>query len=103
MLTMSKPNDMLGSLSNSLIFIACMCSLATIVIFFLFYNFDVKALKNRGLKIIVGVIVIIGTLVHAYQIFMGGGLIITPYILLIYDFYIIHKIMRLYIQKHKSA
>lgn len=72
---------------------AIFCSLITIPIFAILYNCKFKLLKERIPNYIILVIVLLGSYIHISQLLSLHNFIITSCILLLFDIYIIRKVL----------
>lgn len=81
------------SLYHYFILTAFLCSICTIAIFGLMYNFNFKALQKIKTNYILLVITILGLFIPILQIFVLNDFVLTSCVLLIIDSYTIFKIM----------
>lgn len=72
---------------------AYFCSLVTVVIFVILYNFNYKILKNKLVYCFFLFIVLLGTYIHLSQLIEQNDFIIVSSILLLFDCYIVRKIV----------
>lgn len=91
-LNLKEPEDEWGELYTFFIITAYLCSLLSIVLFALLYNFR-NRYKNRVLNCIFLVITILGGYVHILQIFKINDFIISSCILLLFDGYNVYRIL----------
>lgn len=92
-LNQKKPENAIDLLYHYTVSIAYLCSLLTIVIFFILYNFNIKILKSKWLNSVFLLIVILGTYIHISQLFVLKDFMFLSCILLVYDFFLLHKIL----------
>lgn len=90
-LTLKKPECFKEELYNYFIISALLCSLMTIVIFFVQYNCNVGIFKNKVIKCLSWLIVLLSAFTCIWQIFVLHDFILTSCVLLILDFYVIRK------------
>ena len=88
-----KPTCTEELLYNYFIFTALLCSLLTIVIFIVQYNFKNKILEFKWLNCLLLMITILGIYANLYQAFVRADLIIISFIMLMFDIYILRKII----------
>lgn len=93
-LNLKKPGCTIDSLYNYFVIIAYLCSLFAVIIFAVQYNFKAKYLNNKLLNCIFLIIVMLGTYIHLSQLLLLKDFVLTSCILLLFDIYIIHKILR---------
>lgn len=73
--------------------VAYICSLLTVVIFAMLYNNSFTFLKKKSVNIIFLVVVLMGCYIHLWQLFIQHFFILTSCVLLLFDFYIICKVL----------
>ena len=100
-LNQKKPTCTEELLHNYFIFTALLCSLLTIVIFIVQYNFKNKILEIKWLNCLLLIITILGIYVNLYQIFERADFIIISFIMLLFDIYVIRNIINLFLN-HKQ-
>ena len=100
-LNQKKPTCTEELLPNYFIFTALLCSLLTIVIFIVQYNFKNKILEIKWLNCLLLIITILGIYVNLYQIFERADFIIISFIMLLFDIYVIRNIINLFLN-HKQ-
>lgn len=88
-LTFKKPESFKEELYIFFIFYAFLCSLMTIVFFFVQYNCNVEILKKKVVKCLSLVIVLPSVSICMGQIFVLHDFILTSCILLTFNIYII--------------
>lgn len=88
-----KPTCTEELLYNYFIFTALLCSLLTIVIFIVQYNFKNKILEFKWLNCLLLMITILGIYANLYQAFVRADFIIISFIMLMFDIYILRKII----------
>ena len=99
-LNQKKPESITESLHNDVYFYAFLCSLMTIAIFAIQYNFNWNLLKKRVTNCIFLVIVLPGIYIHILELLSLNGFMLIACILLLFDYYIIRKILN-YLFKSK--
>lgn len=93
-LNLKKPECSIDTLYNYFVIIAYLCSLFAVIIFAVQYNFKAKFLNNKLLNIVFLIIIMLGTYIHLSQLLLLKDFVLTSCILLLFDIYIIHKILR---------
>ena len=88
-----KPESAIESVYNYYIFFAFLCSLITVVIFVVEYNFNFKLLKKKIPNYIFLVIVALGIYIAVMQLLALNDFLLTSCILLLFDYYIMRKIL----------
>lgn len=88
-----KPESAIESVYNYYIFFAFLCSLITVVIFVVEYNFNFKLLKKKIPNYIFLVIVALGIYIPIMQLLALNDFLLTSCILLLFDYYIMRKIL----------
>ena len=88
-----KPESAIESVYNYYIFFAFLCSLITVVIFVVEYNFNFKLLKKKIPNYIFLVIVAVGIYIPIMQLLALNDFLLTSCILLLFDYYIMRKIL----------
>lgn len=88
-----KPESAIESVYNYYIFFAFLCSLITVVIFVVEYNFNFKLLKKKIPNYIFLVIVAVGIHIPILQLLALNDFLLTSCILLLLDYYIMRKIL----------
>ena len=92
-LNQKKPENIIESLHNDVYFYAFLCSLMTIAIFAIQYNFKWELLKRRVTNCIFLVIALPGIYIHILELSSLNGFMLMACILLLFDYYIIYKIL----------
>lgn len=92
-LNQKKPESVTESLYNNFMFSAFLCSLITVAIFVVQYNFNFKLLKKKIPNCIFLVIVLLGIYIHVMQLLALNDFLLTSCILLLFDYYIMRKIL----------
>lgn len=92
-LNQKKPESAIDSVYNYYIFFAFLCSLITVVIFVVEYNFNFKLLKKKIPNYIFLVIVAVGIYIPIMQLLALNDFLLTSCILLLFDYYIMRKIL----------
>lgn len=92
-LNQKKPDNATESLYNYVVFGSILCSLITIAIFAIQYNFKCKFLTKKLVNCILLMIVVPGIYIHITQLFALNDFILISCVLLFFDYYIIHKIL----------
>ena len=92
-LNQKKPESAIESVYNYYIFFAFLCSLITVVIFVVEYNFNFKLLKKKIPNYIFLVIVAVGIHIPILQLLALNDFLLTSCILLLLDYYIMRKIL----------
>lgn len=92
-LNQKKPESVIESLYNNFIFFAFLCSLITVVIFVVQYNFNFKLLKKKIPNCIFLVIAVLSIYIHVMQLLALTDFLLTSCILLLFDYYIMRKIL----------
>ena len=92
-LNQKKPENAIDSVYNYYIFFAFLCSLITVVIFVVEYNFNFKLLKKKIPNYIFLVIVAVGIHIPILQLLALNDFLLTSCILLLLDYYIMRKIL----------
>ena len=92
-LNQNKPESVIESLYNNFIFFAFLCSLITVVILVVQYNFNFKLLKKKIPNCIFLVIAILGIYIHVMQLLALNDFLLTSCILLLFDYYIMRKVL----------
>ena len=92
-LNQKKPESAMESVYNYYIFFAFLCSLITVVIFVVEYNFNFKLLKKKIPNYIFLVIVAVGIYIPIMQLLALNDFLLTSCILLLFDYYIMRKIL----------
>ena len=92
-LNQKKPESVIESLYNNFMFSAFLCSLITVAIFVVQYNFNFKLLKKKIPNCIFLVIVVLGIYIHVMQLLALNDFLLTSCILLLFDYYIMRKIL----------
>ncbi len=100
-LNQKKPTCTEEMLYNYFIITALLCSLLTIVIFIVQYNFKNKILEIKWLNCLLLIITILGIYVNLYQIFERADFIIISFIMLLFDICVIRNIINLFLN-HKQ-
>lgn len=95
-----KPVSGVDILYNYFVIIAFLCSLLTIVIFVVQYNFKNSILEKKWLISILLFITVLGIYINLLQLFVLTDFIIVSIIMLLFDIYIIRNIINIYF-KHK--
>lgn len=88
-----KPESAIESVYNYYIFFAFLCSLITVIIFVVEYNFNFKLLKKKIPNYIFLVIVAVGIYIPIMQLLALNDFLLTSCILLLFDYYIMRKIL----------
>lgn len=88
-----KPESAIESVYNYYIFFAFLCSLITVVIFVVEYNFNFKLLKKKIPNYIFLVIVAVGIYIPIMQLLALNDFLLTSCILVLFDYYIMRKIL----------
>ena len=91
-LNQKRPRSIMETLYSDFIIFAYICSLITIVIFVIQYNFDIKSLKKKTINYIFLVVLLGGIYIHVSQLLVLDDFILISCILLLFDFYIMRKI-----------
>ena len=92
-LNQKKPESAIESVYNYYIFFAFLCSLITVVIFVVEYNFNFKLLKKKIPNYIFLVIVAVGIYIPIMQLLALNDFLLTSCILVLFDYYIMRKIL----------
>jgi hypothetical protein len=92
-LNLKKPASTSESLYNDFVLTAYICSLLSVAVFVIQYNFSFKFLRKKTVNIISLGIVALGGYIHFSQLFVLHDFIISSCILLLFDYYIIRKIL----------
>lgn len=87
------------SLYHYFVITAFLCSICTIVIFGVMYNFNFKALHKKTTNYILLVITMLGLYIPILQIFVLNDFVLTSCVLLIFDSYTMLKIMNYLVPK----
>ena len=90
-LNQKKPESTIESVYNNFIFFAFLCSLITVAIFVVQYNFNL--LKKKIPNCIFLVIVVLGIYIPVMQLLVLNDFLLTSCILLLFDYYIVRKIL----------
>jgi amino acid transporter len=80
-------------LYNYFVVLAFLCSLLTIVIFVVQYNLKNRMFEKKWINCILLIITILGIYINLYQLFVLTDFIITSFIMLLFDVYIIRNII----------
>ena len=92
-LNQKKPESAIESVYNYYIFFAFLCSLITVIIFVVEYNFNFKLLKKKIPNYIFLVIVAVGIYIPIMQLLALNDFLLTSCILVLFDYYIMRKIL----------
>ena len=92
-LGMSRPQDTAQELYDYFIFAAYVCSIATVIIFFILYNSNVRIKGRKTAIVIICIVTILGAFIHASQLAQQKSFTLTSIVLLAYDCYIMKKIL----------
>jgi len=92
-LNQKKPENVVETLHSWFIISAYLCSLLTVFIFVIQYNFGYKFFKNKVYNCISLVIVVLGLYIHLSQLLTLNGFMLVSIILLFMDYYIIRIIL----------
>lgn len=92
-LNLKAPENTREALHNAFYFTAFLCSLMTVGIFMVLYNFNFKYLEKKIPNCILFVITTFGLYIHLLQLFELNDFLIVSCILLIIDCYIMNKIL----------
>lgn len=87
-LTMKQPETLVDSLYNDLVLLGCLCAFMVGFVFILIYNFRYSFLDNRIINFSFFVIVLFASYVHIYQIFVQKDLILISGVLILVDFFV---------------
>ena len=103
-LNQEKTESTKEALYDNFMFLAYFCSWVSVVIFFILYNFNYKILKNKILNSVFLLIVLLGIYVHLSQIIVQSDFIIISSILLLFDCYVIRKVVgNLFFKSNKNS
>lgn len=92
-LNQKKPECAVESVYDNFIFVAFLCSLITVGIFVVQYNFDFKLLKTKVANSFFLVITVLGIYIHVMQLIVLNDFLLTSCVLLLFDYYIMRKIL----------
>ena len=92
-LNQKKPKCTEELLYNYFVVLAFLCSLLTIVIFVVQYNLKNRMFEKKWINCILLIITILGIYINLYQLFVLTDFIITSFITLLFDVYIIRNII----------
>ena len=93
-LTLKKPSCLIEELYNYFAFSAFLCSLMTVAIFLVQYNFNAGILNKKSVNCLLLVIVLLSIYICVWQIFVLHDFFLSSCILLIFNFYIIRGTLR---------
>ena len=92
-LNQKKPKCTEELLYNYFVVLAFLCSLLTIVIFVVQYNLKNRMFEKKWINCILLIITILGIYINLYQLFVLTDFIVTSFITLLFDVYIIRNII----------
>lgn len=92
-LTLKKPESTLEALHNHFTLTASLCSLLSVVVFVLVYNCNFSFLRKKITNMVFVVIVLPGCYINFSQLFITHDLIASSCVMLIFDCYIIRKVL----------
>jgi hypothetical protein len=100
-LNLRKPESTAEAIHNDIVIVAYICSLLSIVIFAVLYNFHFSFLRKTNVNMLFLLIVLIGCYIIFSQLFILQDFYILSCVILLMDYYIIHKIFRV-LRKHRK-
>ncbi len=92
-LNMKKPETEIESLNNEFVLVAYICSLLSVPIFFVLYNFGLKFAKLKFLNIVFLGIMLLGGYVLCGQLFVLNDFILTSCVILLFNVYSLRKVL----------
>lgn len=90
-LNMKKPET--ESLNNEFVLVVYICSLLSVPIFFVLYNFGLKFAKLKFLNIVFLGIMLLGGYVLCGQLFVLNDFILTSCVILLFNVYSLRKVL----------
>lgn len=102
-LNQKKPEGLIESLYNYFVFLALLCSLITIAVFVVQYNFNCQLLRKKIPNCIIFMIAVLGIYIHISQLLSFNDFLIISCVLLLFDSYIIHKVLRNLLSKSNAS
>ena len=98
-LNMKKPETEIELLHNDFMLAAYICSLLSVPIFFMLYNFDFRFEKLKFWGIVFLGIILLGGYVLWGQLFILNDFILTSCVILLFDVYSLRKIFGYFFSK----
>lgn len=98
-LNMKKPETEIELLHNYFVLTAYICSLLSVPIFFMLYNFDFRFAKLKFCGIVFLGIILLGGYVLWGQLFVLNDFILTSCVILLFDVYSLRKIFGYLVSK----